>query len=286
LKPPCFEFRNARTLAEALAAISCYGDDYRVLAGGQSLVPLMNLRLVQPRALVSINQCEELSYIRDAGDAIAIGAATRQIDAETSPDVERHVGLLAKCLPLVGGISNRNRGTVCGSLAHADPLAELPAVAVALDACFVINGVNGQREVPAADFFVSELTTVIAAGEMLEAVKFPKQPSSARSVFLEVGNRRHGFAVVGVAAQLELMDGRCSAARLAAIGVGPKAVRLHVVEALYTGSTLSPGLVSEAAEAASASVDPADDIHADADYRRHLLGVLVKRATARLQASE
>jgi carbon-monoxide dehydrogenase medium subunit len=284
VKPARFEFHNSRTVSEVLTAIAQYEDDYRILAGGQSLVPLMNLRMIQPRAIISINQCPELDYIRDIGDAIEIGAATRQIDVETSPLIARHVALLAKCLPHVGGLSNRNRGTVCGSLAHADPLAELPAVAMALDAIFVIRSMKGSREVSAANFFVSELTTVVKPGEMLERVRFPKQPASARTAFLETGNRRHGFAIAGVAAQIELVDGVCASARIAAMGVGPTAVRLREVEKMYVGEAVTGLLMEEAAAIAAKSVDPSGDIHADAPYRKRLLGVLVKRATSATMA--
>jgi carbon-monoxide dehydrogenase medium subunit len=210
---------------------------------------------------------------------VEIGAGTRQIAVEKSDRIGRACRLLRKAMPHVGSTANRNRGTVCGSLAHADPSAELPAVAVALDARFLINGPRGERRVGASDFFVSELTTCVEPDEYLQSVTVPVDPPRSGSAFAEVGPRAHGFAIAGVAARVTLDGaGRCVEARLAGIGFGPCAVRIAPAERLLAGSVLSPEEMREAGNAATAYVEPGSDIHADAAYRKHLAGVLVVRA--------
>ncbi|CAN7219273.1 FAD binding domain-containing protein [Bradyrhizobium sp. LjRoot220] len=287
MKPASFDFFAPRSLDNVLALLGNHGEDCRILAGGQSLVPLLNLRMLQPAVLISINDCTELSYIRESSTAIVCGALTRQIEVEQSELVQREVPLLAKAARLIGGMANRNRGTVCGSLAHADPLAELPAVALALDATFVVNGQSGRRDVAAADFFVSELSTCIEPGEMLEAVRFPKRSAGERAAFLELGNRRHGFAVAGLAVQLNFDDDKtCIGARIAALGAGAVALRLRNVEETLEGKKLGPEIIAEAAEMAYRDVDPPSDIHADAAHRKHLARTLLSRAVNEIIADE
>jgi carbon-monoxide dehydrogenase medium subunit len=284
VKPAKFEYHAPRSMEEALSLLAQYGEDARILAGGQSLVPLLNFRILQPRALISINHCPELDYLRREDGAMVCGALTRQAEAEHSSGVKRYSPLLAAALPWVGGVSNRNRGTVCGSLAHADPLAELTAVASALDATFVINGINGRRNVQAGDFFISDLTTCIEPGEMLEAVRFPDCGSDVSASFVEVGNRWHGFAVVGVAAHLEYeIDGRCRSARLAAIGVGSTPIRLTAAENILAGSHAEGEVLREAADVASRDLDPPGGFHADSAYKLQVLGTLVTRAVEKAQ---
>ncbi len=279
MKPASFDFRAPRDLAGVLAALAELGEEARVLAGGQSLVPLMNLRMVRPQALVSINGCDDLDYIRIEDGRLALGARVRQAQAEESALVGAECPLLAAALPYCGPQATRNRATVCGSLAHADPVAELPAVAAALDAEFEIAGKHGTRRVPAEQFFVSELANCMQPGEMLAAVRFDRAADGERSAFLEVGNRRHGFAVAGVALRLSLDGaGRCSFARIAMIGAGPVAARVRAAEDRLSGAVLDDVTVDAAADAAEAAVRPPADAHADADYRRHVLGVLLKRA--------
>ncbi len=279
MKPAPFELYSPETLEEVLVLLAEYGEAARVLAGGQSLVPLLNMRMVQPRVLISINRCPALDHVRAENGAIAIGALTRQARAEEDPAIRVACPLLAKALPLVGGMANRNRGTVCGSLAHADPLAELPAVALALDAEFVLCRAGASRTVPARDFFVSELTTAIEPDELLAAVRFPKTEPGARASFVEIGNRRHGFAVAGVALRMMVgRDKRCESASIAAIGVAPTATRLEAAERSLEGAMLDDAALDEAAAAASGAVDPTGDLHADAGYRRYIIGVLVRRA--------
>lgn len=281
MKPAPFELFSPRTTEEVLERLAHFGEDARILAGGQSLVALLNMRLARPRALISINHCKELAYVRQDDKLLSIGALVRQSEAERSEEVRRACPLLARALPWVGCTANRNRGTVCGSLAHADPVAELPAVAVALDAEFVIAGGKRRHTVDAEAFFVSELVTCLQPGEMLEAVRFPISAYDAPAAFVEVGNRAHGFAIAGVATQLHLgADGKCVGARIAAIGAAPTALRLKGAEATLIGEVPSGEVLRAAAAAARAEVDPAGNLHADAAYRKELIGTLVQRAVA------
>ena len=277
MKPAPFSFVAPESLDELVQALAEHGDDAQILAGGQSLVPLMNLRLARPEVVVSINRCHELDYIRRTDDRLVIGALVRQIDAETSPLVQAECPLLAKALPHVGLPATRNRGTVCGSLAHCDPLAELPAVALALEAEVVLTSAVGERRVPARDFFVAEMTTCIEPGEVVSAVTFARQDPSERSAVGEVSNGGHVFPVGGVALRWASSDGICTMARIAAFGVGSVAQRLGGAERALVGADLGPAAIAATVAAARSEVDPTGDIHADADYRRHLVGVLLER---------
>jgi len=280
MKPAPFRYFAPATLAGALDLLAEHGEEARILAGGQSLVPLMNLRVLKPASLISINHCPELDYIRATPDAIVIGAAARQAAGEESAEVARHCPLLAATLPFVGGAANRNRGTICGSLAHADPLAELPACAIALEAEFVLARAGGRRTVPARQFFVAELTNCLDSGEMLEAVRFPSvRDADVRAAFVEVGNRKHGFAVAGVAVQFALdAAGRCADVRIAGIGFGPVPRRFTSSEDLLAGARPSEAVFLEAGKLASGESGGGSDIHADAAYRKAMAGVLVERA--------
>lgn len=286
MKPSKFEYYAPETLQEVLEVLAFYGEDARVLAGGQSLVPLMNFRVMQPAALVSINKCQELAYLGLQGSSLVCGALTRQAQAEHSDEVHRSCPLLAAALPWVGGRANRNRGTVCGSLAHADPLAELTAVATALDATFILSSVDGQREVRSDEFFLGDLFTCVEPGEMLEAVRFPATGADTSAAFVEVGNRWHGFAVVGVAAQLQFgSDGRYSSVKLAAIGVGSTPVRLEAAQDILLGTRGEDEALSEAVHAATVGLEPPGGFHADAAYRLRLLPTLVERAVKQAEAA-
>ncbi len=287
MKPAPFEFHAPDTEDEVRNLLAAHGEDARLLAGGQSLVPLMNVRLLQPGVVISLNRCDPLAFLHEEGDFVRCGAMTRQASALSSGLVRRHVPLLAAALAQVGVAATRNFGTVCGSLAHADPLAALPSVATALEATFVVVSTRGTREVSADEFFVAALTTCLEPDEMLREVRFPKAPANARCAFLDVGNRAHGFAVAGLAAYLELdPDERCTKARLAALGMGAVTVRLRAAEAVLAGQTLSDSVIDQAAAAASGAVDPVGDLHASAAYRRQLAGVLTKRALRRARTPE
>lgn len=282
MKPAPFKFCEPRSSEELLSLLREFGGDCRILAGGQSLVPLMNMRMVQPRVLVSINKCHDLNYLKIERGQLACGAVVRQRDIEVSQEVREACPLLSEAAPHIGGLANRNRGTVCGSLAHADPLAELPAVALALEAEMIINGVQGRRVVAACNFFVSELTTCLEQGEMLEEVRLPVAPKNSRVAFAEAGNKRHGFAIAGVGGQLSLdQSGKCVDARLACIGGGPTPRRLLRAEKVIRGQVVSEALLREVEEQASEDVDPPEDFHADAAYRRQLIGVLSRRVVGK-----
>lgn len=277
MKPAPFEFLAPSTLDEVVETLAEHGEEARILAGGQSLVPLMNLRLARPGVVVSINRCHELDYIRVDGDHLVIGALVRQIDAEMNALVRSECPLLAKALPYVGLPATKNRGTVCGSLAHCDPLSELPAVALALDAELVLTSADGDRIVRAEDFFVSELMTSILPGELVSAVRLRRQAPVERSAVHEITNGGHSFAVGGVVMRWAVTDGVCIMARIAAFGVGSVAQRLERSEAALVGSDLGADAVTESARSARDAIDPTGDIHADADYRRHFVGVLLER---------
>lgn len=287
MKPAAFKYFRPDSLEDALSLLAEHGAEARILAGGQSLVPLMNMRILSPGVIIDINRCRDLSYLREDGGVIACGALTRQGEAETSDLVAARLPLMAAAMPHVGVRANRNFGTVCGSLAHADPLAELPSVAAALEARFVIASSRGRREVSAGEFFVSALTNCLEPDEMLVEVRLPVMAVNARSAFLEIANRAHGFAVAGVAAIVELdRDGRCSRARLSAMGAGDTTARLGSVEALLEGQRLDEALIRAAADAATQAVEPAEDVHASATYRASVIGTLVGRALRQMLESD
>lgn len=279
MKPAPFEYHRAESVEEIVDILARYGEDCRILAGGQSLVPLLNMRMMSPAALISINHCAALDRIACEDGTIVIGAAARQAATGRHEEVRRRCRLLHKTLPLVGTSAIRNRGTVCGSLAHNDPLAELPAVALTLDAEFILNGTSGRKRVPAHDFFISELATCVEPDEFLEEVRFPVDQPGTGAAFVEVGVRAHGFAVAGVAARIECDDsGKCVRASVSGIGLGDGAQRLTPVEEKAVGSELGEAALEELAAIARSFVEPASDIHADAAYRRNLAGVLVAQA--------
>lgn len=256
-----------------------YGDEAKVLAGGQSLMPLLNMRLVRPKALVDINRIPQLDYIYPtAGGGLAIGALARQRAVERSLLVRERAPLLPEALPFVGHFQIRNRGTVGGSIAHADPAAELPALSVALGAEFVLAGDGRQRVVKAEDFFLTFLTTAIAPGELLTEVRFPALSGDWGWGFQEVCRREGDFALVGAVALLQLDDGGvCRGVRITTFGVGGTPLRLPRSEEAMLGQKVGGPLIKEAARLAAEALDPASDIHASAEYRKEVGGVLVGR---------
>ncbi len=286
MKPAPFSFCAPGDLAGVLEALAANGEDGRILAGGQSLVPLMNLRLVRPEMLISINRCSELDYLRLEGDSLVCGALVRQARAEESDLVQEECPLLAMALPYVGGQANRNRGTICGSLAHGDPLAELSAAALVLDGEMRIAARDGQRTVAAEDFFLDGLTTALQPGEMLAAVAFQRQGGDERSAFLEMGNREHGFAVAAVATRLGMVGGRCEFARIAMLGAGPTARRIRAAEEILTDSEVDDAAIERAVTAAHDIIEAPSDLHADGEFRRHVLTTLLERALRQAMAGE
>ncbi|MFQ5899373.1 MAG: FAD binding domain-containing protein [Candidatus Methylomirabilia bacterium] len=278
MKPPPFEYHDPTALEEALDLLRRYGGEAKILAGGQSLMPLLNFRLARPTALVDINRVQALAYIREADGQLRVGALTRQRAIEFSPLVRERLPLLAEATTLVGHLPIRSRGTVGGSLAHADPAAEYPAVATALDAELVVRGPQAERVLGPEEFFQTYLTTALAPEEMLVEVRLPIPPQGSGWAFEEFSRRQGDFAIVGIVAVLDADAGRCRAARLAAAGAGPKPIRLRGAEQILEGEELNERTMEAAASRAAELVEPESDIHASGEYRRHLTRVLTRRA--------
>ncbi len=278
MRPPPFSYVAPKAASEVVRLLAQHGADARVIAGGQSLVPLMNLRIIRPAVLIDLNQCRELDYIERRGSHVAIGAMTRQIDAMKSPIVVQHCALVAQALEWTGPVAVRCRATVGGTLAHADRVAELPAVAVALEAVMVIEGSEGQREVAASQFFLGDLTTAIEPHEFLREVRFPVSDPHAFSAFAEVSVRQEGVAVVGLAAYLTREGEKVRKAALAAMGVDAAPVRLRNVEAELVRRGCSAAAIEAIAKVASDEVSPSSDPYASAAYRKHAIGALLKKA--------
>jgi aerobic carbon-monoxide dehydrogenase medium subunit len=277
MKLPPFEYEAPTTVSEAVDLLAEHLDEASVLAGGQSLIPLLALRLARPAVLIDINGIDELSGVWATDGSVAIGAMTREYVAEESKTVADTVPLLAAALPLIGHEAIRSRGTIGGSLAHADPAAELPAVARALDAEFVVRGQSGERVIPAAQWFEGYLTTSRHPGELLLEVRFPAAGPGTGVSFQEVARRHGDFAIVGLAASLVLAGGVISDARLAFAGLSDVPVRATAAEDLLVGERPSAGLFDEAARRATDDVDPPDDLHGSSDYRKTVAAVVVRR---------
>jgi len=276
-----FQYRLATSVQEAVELLAANGDEAKVLAGGQSLVPLINLGLAQPGLLVDINGIPGLDGIQTVNGSLAVGALVRHAVAEQSETIRQACPLLAEAIPLIGDRQVRNRGTMGGSIAHADPVAELPTVAVCLDAKMRVEGANGSRDVPASDFFVTYLTTAIEPAELLTAVWFPVSTPSTGVSFQELVRRKGDFAIVAAAAAIELAaDGTCRKVNLALAGVAPTPIRATAAENMLRGQAPSPDLVRRAAAAAASAdnVDPESDVMASADYRRAMAEVYARRA--------
>jgi aerobic carbon-monoxide dehydrogenase medium subunit len=280
MKPPVFEYHRPGTVAEALAVLAEVGHDGKVLAGGQSLVPLLNMRLAAPRHLVDVNWLAELDEVGCGPDAVRVGALARHARVEHDRDAVDAVPLLGQAIADIAHPTVRNRGTVVGSLVHADPAAELPAVLVLLGGTMELAraGDGGRREVAAADFFLGPLTSALRPGELATAARFPRPPAGAGSAWLELARRHGDYAICGVGALVELDRGlRVASARAALISVGPVPVPVDLTDALG-GQAGDAADWAAAGRLAAAATDPEDDIHATAAYRRHLAGVLTARA--------
>jgi CO/xanthine dehydrogenase FAD-binding subunit len=279
MKPAPFEYVRAASLADALETLHQRGDDAKVLAGGQSLVPLMNFRLARPAVLVDLNGLADLAFIRPEPGALAVGAMTRQRAIEKSAVVRERAPLLAEATPWIGHLPIRTRGTLGGSLVHADPAAEYPVVMAALDAEFTLARKGGTRRVGAADFFETYLSTTIAPDEILTEIRVPDLPPGAAVAFLEISRRHGDFAIVAAAVAVDLdRAGRIAHARIALGGVGPKPVRGRAAERMLAGQRPTAALVAEAAASVRAETDPPEDIHASTEYRREMSSVFTRRA--------
>jgi carbon-monoxide dehydrogenase medium subunit len=286
MKLPSVEYEAPATVAEAAGLLAEHQDEASVLAGGQSLIPLLALRLARPAVLVDVNGVAELSGMSRVNGWLAVGATTREYMAEESAEVAQAVPLLAAALPLIGHEAIRNRGTIGGSLAHADPAAELPAVARALDVEFVVRSASESRVIAAADWFEGYLVTARRPDELLTQVRFAVAAPGTGAAFEEVARRHGDFAIVGLAAQLTLTkDGVISDARLAFSGVADVPVRAADAEDLLKGQRPSDELFAEAARVATASIDPPADLHGSAEYRKKVAATLVRRGLRKAAAN-
>lgn len=284
MKPPPFKYIAPNSLEEALELMAEHGDEAKILAGGQSLIPAMNFRVLQPSVLVDLNRVAELDYIREADEgALAIGAMTRQRAVEVSGEVEHRVPLMHEAMPHVAHPQIRTRGTVGGSLVHADPAAELPAVAIAAGAKLKVAGAEGNRWIGAADCFVGMFTTKVQPGEILLEVAFPAPKPGAGWSFMESSRRRGDYAMMGVAVSVRMNGGGvCERARLVYLNAGDGPIAASVSAAILEGERPSQeAIAAAAAEASENEIDPFGNVHATADFQRHLARVLTERALER-----
>jgi len=281
MKPAPFNLFRPRSLEEALGLLQSYRDEAKVLAGGQSLVPLMNFRLAQPHNLIDLNGVEGLDTIEIDDRTLSLGAMVRQRDVEQSPLIAERLPILREAIEQVAHPAIRNRGTVGGSLVHADPAAELPLLSIALDATFHVRSARVSRSVAANDFYQGYLLTDIAPDELLVAVDFHLPPADSGWCCTEIARRHGDFAIVAAAVLLGCgRDRRIDFARVALGGVGPAPLRMIAAEQALLGERADAELFRRAGDVAAQAVDPPADIHASASYRRHLTGVLVRRALA------
>jgi CO/xanthine dehydrogenase FAD-binding subunit len=280
MKPPVFDYIAATSIDMAVAVLTEAGGDGKILAGGQSLVPMLNFRLLRPAILVDINRVPGLSFIEETADSIRVGALTRHFAIETSPLIARHLPVLSCAMTHVAHLAIRNRGTIGGSLSHADPAAELPMMALLLDAKLCVASASGARVVAARDFFLDTMTADLDGTELLTEIELPKLPLQTGWGFEEVARRHGDFALAAVAATLTVADGKIAQARIALTGVGPTALRAAEAESLLVGQALESGPTKRAIEAVREAIAPVTDLHASSDYRRHLAGVLTGRTLA------
>lgn len=284
MKPAPFEYYAPTSIEQALAHLSEHGYDAKVLAGGQSLIPMMNFRLAQPAVLVDLNNIPELTYIRPSEDGgTRIGAMTRHSQVERDQTVAERAQLVFEAMPQIATTQIRSRGTIGGSIAHADPSAELVAVSVAMGARFKIQSLTGERWIPAKDFFLGMFATPLEPDDVLAEIELPPMPPRTGWALLEVARRPHDFAIVGVAILVTLSDNNlCQEARLVYLSVGDGPVEAMQAAQILRGASPTPDNLREASEtAAFVDIDPGSDIHASANYRRHLAKILTQRALSK-----
>jgi len=279
MKPASFRYFAPTTIDETLALLSEHGDEAKILAGGQSLVPTMNFRLAMPAILIDINRLGELSYVESRNGNLALGALTRQRTLERDTQIAQFAPLVAETMPFVAHPQIRNRGTVGGSLAHADPAAELPAVMIALDAKFKLSSRSAERWFEARDFFTGLFSTVLAPNELLSEIVLPPMPPRTGWAFREVARRHGDFALAGVACTITL-DARnvCANARIVLLGLSGQPVDARNAAKLLIGVEPTIDAIRAASESVNGSIDPSSDIHASADFRRQLAKTLTQRA--------
>jgi carbon-monoxide dehydrogenase medium subunit len=278
MKPAPFDYRRPGSVGEAIALLAEHRGEAKLMAGGQSLVPMLNFRVVRPGIVVDVRRLGETDHVTERADGgLDIGATTRHRTLETSPVVARVFPVIPEAMAHVAHLAVRNRGTIGGSLAHADPAAELPMIARLLDATIVARSVRGERTIPAADFFVAPLTNALADDEMVVRVEFPGSARCTAWAFDEFTRRPGDFAICAVGAGLDVDRGRIRYARIAMMGVGDTPLRCPEAEAALAGRALDDETVKAAVKAACGPLSPRQDLQASADYRRHLAAVLTDR---------
>ena len=284
--PAQFDYQAPATIEEAISLLAGDPDGAKVIAGGHSLIPAMKLRLAQPQLLVDIARIKSLSYIREEGDQILIGATTTHYQIESSDLLKSICPLLPACAGNIGDVQVRNKGTMGGSLAHSDPAGDWPAAALALRAELVLKGPNGERTVQADSFFVDLLTTDLQPGEILREIRIKKPSGRFGQAYQKVPHPASGYAVVGVAVHLGLNDdGSCAAAGIGVTGISTKAFRAQAVEAALAGSSLDDQTIAAAAAKVCDGINPTSDLYASGDYRRHLAQVHTRRAIQNAKAA-
>ncbi|MGY1754076.1 FAD binding domain-containing protein [Blastococcus sp. SYSU D01042] len=276
--PAAFAYARPTTVDEALQALADGGEDAKILAGGQSLIPVMRLRLAAPSTVVDLSRVTELRGVRDDGDALVIGSMTTHSDVLADPLIAQHAPLIAQATETVADRQVRHRGTFGGALAHADPAGDLPAVALALDAEFVLAGPGGRRTVAAREFFVDYLTTALAEDELLVEVRVPKLAGQWGMHYEKFNRVAQAWSIVAVAAAVRREDGHIAEARIGLTNMGPTPLRATATEEALAGVGAAAGPIADAARAAAEGTEPSDDLNAKADYRRHLAQVLTRRA--------
>ncbi len=281
MKASAFSYARATSVSDALELLHAHGERAKVLSGGQSLMPAMNLRLISPELIVDIGELTELRGIAVTGDHVRIGALTRHAELARSPEIAAHAPLLAEAIGHVAHPAIRNRGTLGGSLAHADPASELPACMLALNATVIARGQAGERRIAAQDFFTGIYETALSPVELLVAVELPAKPKNSTHFFHEFARRHGDYAILGLAAQAIVDAGIFADLRLAFFAVGDRPVLARAANKL-TGVAVTPALLSDACTALSAELDPHDDQQASASMRRHLAKVLLMRCVATL----
>ncbi|MDH3233571.1 MAG: xanthine dehydrogenase family protein subunit M [Alphaproteobacteria bacterium] len=278
MKPPAFEYVAAGSVEEAVSLLAQHDGEAKVIAGGQSLVPMLNFRLLAPAVLVDLNRIPGLDGVTEHDGGLRIGALTRHRTLETSDVIKARFPVLNAAMQFVAHLAIRNRGTIGGSLCHADPAAELPTMAVLLDAEIEAAGPDGERVIAARDFFESALATTLEEDEIVTGVRLPALPAQAGWAFEEFARRSGDFGIAGVGATIALQDDIVAEARVALLGVGQTPLRASAAEKALQGQRHDAELIAAAAEAAREAAEPEDDLHGSADYRRHLVGVLTRRA--------
>ena len=282
MKAPAFDYVRARSLPEALSLLRRHGDDAKIIAGGQSLVPALNLRLLAPSLLIDIGALGELKGVSVEDGTVRIGALTRHVDLLRSPDIATHLPLVARAITHVAHPAIRNRGTIGGSLAHADPASELPACALALRARLIVAGPDGTRTLDAEDFFTGIYETVLAADEILVRVEAPAIRADERSAFLELARRSGDYALVGLACHGRLDGGAFQDLRLAYFAVGSKPTLAAEAASRLVGRPVTAAAIAEAQDALALDLEPQDDLQASAATRLHLARVLLRRALSKM----